>query len=139
MQKEIFMKKSLNLGSSIMGLIGSISSCVVAFICYLNVAAQGNVVISILVLIGGIIGGIVGIIGTAYIRLNKLLTPVMQLISFALVLVGAVAMVVYCGIPDPKTGIVDNSVLVSLPFLFVPDILIGVAGILSMLAIRNEQ
>ncbi len=122
-----------------MGLVGSICALVVSTITYIIVAEQGKALIAILILVGGIIGGIIGIIGTAYIKLERKLTPVMQLIAFAFVLVGAVAMVVYCATPDPKTGTSLNGLLTSLPFLFIPDLLIGTASVFGFLSLKPEK
>lgn len=133
------MNRSLKVGSKVMGLIGSILALVVSVITYIIVAEEGNAIIAVLILIGGIIGGIVGIIGTAYIRIEKLLTPIMQLVAFALVLVGGIAMIVYCATPDPITGEISNNVLTALPFLFIPDLLIGTAGVFSLLALKEPK
>lgn len=133
------MNRSLKVGSKVMGLIGSILALVVSVITYIIVAEEGNAIIAVLILIGGIIGGIVGIIGTAYIRIEKLLTPIMQLVAFALVLVGGIAMIVYCATPDPITGAISNNVLTALPFLFIPDLLIGTAGVFSLLAMKEQK
>ena len=133
------MNRPLKIGSRVMGLVGSILALVVSVITYTIVAGEGNALIAVLILIGGIIGGIIGIIGTAYIKIEKLLTPIMQLVAFALVLVGGIAMVVYCATPDSITGEVSNSVLTVLPFLFIPDLLIGTAGVFSLLAMKDQK
>ncbi|MDY4849521.1 MAG: hypothetical protein SO176_04645 [Bacilli bacterium] len=131
------MYKSLRRGSFIMGLIGSITSLVVGFVCYGNVSAQGDVIYAIIVLLGGIIGGILGIVGTAYIKLDKLFTPMMQLVSFLLVLASGVTMVIYCsGLSPTDTA---NNVLPALPFLFIPDILVGVSSLLSYLSYKYKE
>ena len=133
------MNRPLKIGSRVMGLVGSILALVVSVITYTIVAGEGNALIAVLILIGGIIGGIIGIIGTAYIKIEKLLTPIMQLVAFALVLVGGIAMVVYCATPDPKTGASLSGLLTSLPFLFIPDLLIGTASVFGFLSLKPEK